>query len=170
MPSGGRTHDFPNGTPIPVLVLWVAWPALGFVWLVFGGGFSPGERHWLPFVAVAVSIFFVYSRVIAHYERTGQAIPIRKVTVVTKFQNGLPKPMLAARASFFLTVALMLFFAARSARWEAARTGVIACVFGLIAVAAVNLSLEAYYVKRGRAVEVEVNGRRATGRVKGLDN
>jgi len=170
MPGTGRkTHDFPSGTPTPVIVLWIAWPILFFVWVVFGGGISQGWRHWLPFVAVAVGIVFVYSRVIAHYERTGQAIPIRKVIVVTKFPNGLPKPMFVARASFFVTAALMVFFAIRCAQSEAARNGVVGCVGGLIIVAVVNLRLESYYVKGGRAVEVEVKGPRATGRVKRLN-
>jgi hypothetical protein len=57
MPGGRKTHDFPSGTPIPVVMLWVAWPTLFFVWFVFGGGFSQGWQHWLDNDAVAKQLF-----------------------------------------------------------------------------------------------------------------
>jgi hypothetical protein len=38
-----------------------------------------------------------------------------------------------------------------------ARTGIIACVFALIGVAVLNLGLEHYYLKTGRATEVDLS-------------
>lgn len=65
--------------------------------------------------------------------------------------------MLVARSAFFVTVATMFVFGLAPVPEMIARRGIIGCVFALIAVAILNLSLERKYVERGRAVEVDVN-------------
>jgi len=67
-----------------------------------------------------------------HYERTGQAVRIARQRVVAQFSQGLPAPMLAARLTFFITVAIMIVFGVAPVADSTARIGIIACVFALV--------------------------------------
>src|SRR5438552_1937809 len=108
MPGGRKTHNFPYGKPLSVVVTEIAFTAAGIVWMFVG--LSRGWRVEVTFVAVFVSILLLHSKLIGNYERTGRAVPIRRQRVVVRFHAGLPAPMLAARMSFFVAVAIMLFF------------------------------------------------------------
>jgi hypothetical protein len=154
MPGGGReTHDFPSGKPILLTLLEI----VTMIFFAVGLGLFQfdGWRTGVPTLAIAVAFAVLHSFLISHYERTGDAIPIARVSVVVKYPRGLPKPLLAARLSFFVVVALMLAFGIGPFQVSTARHGIIGCVFGLIGVAVLNLLLEHHYVKAGRATEIE---------------
>jgi len=126
-------------------VLLVAW-----VFLV------PG--HWtraIGVIATFLVMLFISTKLHTRYEQSAIAVPIPRSRVVVKFLQGLPAAMLTARISFFITVAVMVLFGVAPLATSTARTGIVACVFALIGVAVLNLSLEHHYVRIGRATEVD---------------
>jgi len=150
-----RTHNYPHGTPVPLVLLDIVMAILLGLWVFL----VPG--HWpraVAIIAVFLVIAFVDTRLHRHYERTGQAVRIPRPKVVVKFSQGMPVPMLAARLAFFVTVAIMVVFGVAPVADSTARIGIIACVFALIGVAVLNLSLERRYVNTGHAKEVDVSG------------
>lgn len=158
MPVGGRTtHSFPNGTPLPIWLLTIG----VFVAVVFFMIFTDGLAWWYRASAIGIPIVaysIAYSRLVLRYEQTGRAVRLpRRPSLIVRYPSGLPRPMLVARSAFFVTVATMFVFGLAPVPEMIARRGIIGCVFALIAVAILNLSLERKYVERGRAVEVDVN-------------
>jgi len=158
MPGGSRrTHDFPRGKPLLLTLTDTGFAGLfvlvlGISVLVFG---LDGWRASAPTFAIFVGYAIARSLLLARYERTGDAIPLNRVSVVVKFPHGFPKPMLAARLSFFIVAGLMLVFGVSPFPFDVVKKGIIGCVFGLIVVAVANLLLESHYVRAGRAVNVE---------------
>ncbi len=155
MPGGNReTHDFPHGKPLLLTVIDIGFMLLLVVsWVAFDG-----FKSWRsPVTTLAVLAAYAYTRSIAlrRYELAGQAVARRRIYVTVRFPGGLPTALLAARCAFFVVVALMLMFGVGPFGFDVARHAIIGCVFGLVAVAIVNLSLERHYVKIGRAIEVE---------------
>ncbi len=163
MPGGGRkTHEFPHGKPVLLTVVDVGFAGLcalvfGMSVVVFG---LDGWRSITPAIAILIAYGITRSLLLTRYERTGDAVPIHRISVVVKFPHGFPQPMLAARLAFFVVVALMLFFAIGHFPFDVMRYGIIGCVFGLIGVAVINLLLEAHYVKAGRAIRVDYTTKR----------
>jgi hypothetical protein len=149
-----RTHNYPQGKPFPLVLLDIAMAVLVGLWVFL----IPG--HWpraIAIIAVFLVIAFISTKLHGHYERTGQAVRIPRPRVVVKFSQGLPGPMLAARFAFFVTVAIMVVFGVAPVADSTARIGIIACVFALIGVAVLNLSLERRYVNTGQAKEMDVS-------------
>jgi hypothetical protein len=154
-----RTHNYPHGKPFPLVLLDIAMAALVVLWVFL----IPG--HWpraIAIIAVFLVVAFISTELHRHYERTGQAVRIPRSRVVVKFTQGFPVPMLAARRAFFVTVAAMVVFGVAPVAASTARIGIIACVFALIGVAALNLALERRYVNTGHAKEMDVS---STGNV-----
>jgi hypothetical protein len=149
-----RTHEFPHGTPFPLVLLYTANAVLVGLWVFL----VPG--HWPRAIAI-ISVFLVLAvivtKLVRHYERTGQAVRISRPTVVVKFSQSLPAPMMAARLAFFVIVAVMIVLGVAPVADSTARTGIIACVFLLIGVVVANLSLERHYVNTGHAKEVDAS-------------
>jgi hypothetical protein len=86
-----------------------------------------------------------------------QAVRIPRPRVVAQFSQGLPAPMLAARLTFFITVAIMVVFGVAPVADSTARIGIIACVFALVGVAVLNFALERHHVNTGHAKEMDVS-------------
>lgn len=155
MPGGVRkTHDFPNGKPLPLTVLELTFAILFFVSAI-AFGFNDWQRA-TPTVLIVIAYCAAYLWMIRLYEQTGRAIPRKQVKVIVSFPAGYPKPMLAARSAFFLVVALILTFGFGPFEFHLATKGIMACVLGLIGVAVVNLLLEQHYVNTGRGKETEL--------------
>lgn len=158
MPGGGRrTHEYPQGKPLLLTLTDTAFASLfvvvtGICVLVFG---LNGWVSFAPGVAIFIAYTVARSLLLTRYERTGEAVPLNRLSVVVKYPHGFPKAMLAARLAFFVVVAVMLVFGIAPFPFDTAKRGVIGCVFGLIGVAVLNLFLEAHYVRAGRASEVE---------------
>jgi hypothetical protein len=154
MPGYRRTHDYPHGKHVPLVVLNIAMGFLVLLWVFF----VPG--HWpraVGIISAFLVIAFIDSKLHSRYQRTGLAVRIPRRRVVNRFSHGLPLPMLAARLAFFATVATMIAFGFAPLRDSTARIGIIGCVFGLIVVAILNLALEHRYVNIGVAREVDVS-------------
>ena len=149
-----RTHSFPAGKPFPLTLLSIARAVVLGLWVFLV------SEHWLraiPIIAAGSALAFINSMLIRRYERTGQAVRIpRQPRAVVRFPFGLPFSMFGARIAFFVTAALMIMFGVIPVADSTARTGIIACVFGLVGVAVLNIALENYDVKTGHAKEVEV--------------
>jgi hypothetical protein len=146
-----RTHNYPHGKPFPLVLLDVVMAVLVGLWVFL----IPG--HWpraITIIAVFLVIAVISTKLHRNYARTGQAVQIPRPRVVAKFSQGLPVPMLAARLAFFVTITIMVVFGVAPVADSTARVGIIACVFTLIAVAVVNLTLERHYVSTGHANEV----------------
>jgi hypothetical protein len=160
MPGGRKTHDFPNGRPLPLILVEVVF-VVGFVaWMVIGGS-DEGAHSWrrgAVFVAIIVSFMYTQSRFIRFYEHKGLAIPIRRQTLVTRFVGRKPIPIIITHSAFFVAVAAMLFLGLGPVEEHTARTGIIACVLALVAIAIIHLILERHYINNGRASEVDVSG------------
>jgi hypothetical protein len=163
MPGGRKTHDFPHGKPFALVLTEIVFASVFLGWMI-SGAFSESWRHSVPFVGVIVAVLFIYHNLIRTYERTGQAVPIKRPKVIVKF--GLPVPILAARVAFFVTVATMVLLSVGPLTDATARGGIIACVFALIAVAVLNIALEYHYVRSGRATEVDLSAQ-SDGRRRG---
>jgi uncharacterized membrane protein YoaT (DUF817 family) len=148
-----RTHDYPNGKPFPLILLEMAMAVLAISWVLF----TPG--HWPRAMAIVVAfliVAFLGAKLDARYERRGQAVRIPRRRVISRFRDGLPVPMLAARLLFFLAAMMMIVFGLAPIADSIARIGIIACVFILIGVAILNLLLERHYVSTGVAKELDV--------------
>ena len=149
-----RTHNYPHGKPFPLVLLDIAIAVLVGIWVFL----VPG--HWpraIAIIAVFLVIAFISTKLHRHYERTGQVVRISRPRVVVKFSQGLPVPMLAARLAFFVTVAIMVVFGVAPVADSTAKIGIIACVFAIIGVAVLNLTLERRYVNTGHAKEIDVS-------------
>src|SRR5689334_52718 len=112
MPGGSRrTHDFPRGKPLLLTLTDTGFAGLfvlvlGISVLVFG---LTGWHAIAPTFAIFVGYAITRSLLLTRYERSGDAVPINH-SVVVKFPSGFPKPMFAARLSFFVVAGLMLVF------------------------------------------------------------
>ncbi len=157
MPGGRKTHEFSYGTPVPVILIQIAFPITGIAWVF--AGLSRGWRVELSFVTVMSLIFLGHAKLLRYYERNGRAVPIPIRRVVVKYPTGWPRPMFAARLAFFVVVGLMIYFGVAPIAEFNARRGITACVFALIIVAILNIGLERWYVRKGRAKEEEVGAR-----------
>ena len=149
-----RTHNYPHGKPLPLVLLDVMMAILVGLWVFL----VPG--HWpraIAIFAVFLVIAFISTKLHRPYERTGQAVRIPRPRVVAQFSQGLPAPMLASRLTFFITVAIMVVFGVAPVADSTARIGIIACVFALVGVAALNFALERHYVNTGHAKEMDVS-------------
>jgi hypothetical protein len=147
-----KTHHYPHGVPIPRKLPGIVGGVLALAWVFL----VPG--HWwraIYILAALVVVAGLSGRLHRHYEETGQAVRIPQKSIVTEFPRGLPRPMLAARIAFFITVGMMIFLGTAPFADTTARRGIIVCVFALIGVAVWNLALEAHYVKTGIATEVD---------------
>jgi hypothetical protein len=154
MPGGSRrTHDFPHGRPFLLTFIEIV-----FAILLIVSAVSFGFQSWrgaAPTLALFIAYGVTYSLVVRRYERTGEAVRRRKISVMARFPEGFPTSLLVVRISFFAVVGLMLIFGIGPFRFEVAKNGIIGCVFALISVAVANALLERYYMKIGRATEVE---------------
>lgn len=149
MPGGRKTHDYPFGIPTPLKVLNLL-AMLSFVGIALA---MPRDWHLLVVMATwFVTFAFISSRLHRKYERTGEAVRLRRSIGVT-FVDGIPGPICAIRVAFFVLVAVMLVFGMVRLSSEAAHRGIVASVFALIAVGVIYLFAERHYVKTGRAVE-----------------
>src|SRR5437870_6398771 len=107
MVGGGKTHSYPYGRPFPLLLLDIAMAVLLVTWVFL----VPG--HWtraIGIIATFLVMLFISAKLHTRYEQSGIAVPIPRSRVVVKFLHGLPSPMLMARISFFMTVAVMVLF------------------------------------------------------------
>lgn len=154
MPGGGRrTHDFPHGKPVPLILVEIAF-AISFI----ASASTFGFRDWrgaAPTLAIVVAYLVAYSVLIRRYERLGRAVRRNNLNVVVRFPEGFPKPLLGTRIAFFVVVGVMLVFGIVPFPFEVVKKGIISCVFALIGVAVANVLLEWHYVKAGRAVNIE---------------
>jgi len=79
MPGGGRkTHEFPNGIPLPLLVVEIAFPVGIFiliVWFMKSGFHSWREGALLA--VVVITFICIRWQLTNFYERKGLAIPLR---------------------------------------------------------------------------------------------
>lgn len=155
---GHRTHDFPRGTPLLLKLMDTAFAGLllmvfGICVLVFG---LNGWRTFAPAFAICIGYAITRSLLLTRFERSGDAIPINRVSMVVRFPDGFPKPLLAARLAFFIVAGLMLVFGVAPFPFDVVKNGIIACVFGLIVVAIANLLIESHYVRaRLEAINLE---------------
>jgi hypothetical protein len=155
MPGGYRkTHTYPQGKPFPLVLLNIAVAILFAVWLFVGAGSWP---RTFGIFAIFLLIMFIDTKLHRRYEQTGQAVSIPQPRVVVKFPEGLPALMLTARIAFFVTVAILVIFGVAPMPDSTAWVGIIACVFALIGVAVLNITLEHHYVRTGCATEEDVS-------------
>ena len=154
MPGGGRrTHDFPYGKPVPLILVEIGFP---IAFIVSASKF--GFRDWrsaAPTLAIVVFYLVTYWLLNRHYERLGRALPRNRLNVVVRFPEDFPKPLLGTRIAFFIVVGAMLVFGIGPFSFDTVKNGIIGCVFALVGVAVANVLLEWHYVKAGRAVNVE---------------
>ena len=116
--------------------------------------------HWpraIGILALFLTIVVVQGMFVQHYEQTGQAVPIPRRRLIVKFPRGLPLAMLATRLVFLITVAVMVVFGFAPMADSTAQTGIISCVFALIAAGVLNVAIERHYVGTGRALEIDVS-------------
>jgi len=151
MPGGRKTHDFPKGTPLPIVLINIVAVIVGVLWLV---SFS---RGWMSAVAASaawICVLLIWHKLIQFYEHRGLAVPIPRPQIKRiTFPAGTPAPLLALRYAFFIVVFVMLGFGLAPMPWDRARFGIVGCVFGLLLLAILKVALEFHYVQTGRASE-----------------
>jgi hypothetical protein len=154
MPGGRKTHNYPFGRPLPLVLVNIAMGIVGILWVIFALG------SWiraLGIVGLFLVLAFVSSKLHQTYERTGHAVPIPREMAVTKFGNGMPTPLLALRIAFFVAVAGLVGFGMAPLTEASAKKGMIASVLGLVVIGILNVALERYYVHTGRGKDVPIN-------------
>ena len=128
MPGRGRkTHNFPFGRPFHLTLIDIAFP-ISFIVSAVTFGFKDW-RSAAPTIVIVVVYGVTYSLVIGHYERTGLAVPRKKASVILRFPEGLPRPLLAARALFFVVAAPMLVFGIGPVGFDVAKKGILKLCF-----------------------------------------
>jgi len=155
MVGGRKTHEFPNGRPLPLTLLTLSYAAVVLLTIAFvhpSGGF----RQFLPSVTALVAIALAHRKLMVYYERIGKAVPVPCSVVVVKYPNGLPVTIIALRVAFFGVVGMMLFFGLAPVADKTARVGIIYSIFVLIAIAVAYIAVERRYVRIGRADEAKV--------------
>jgi hypothetical protein len=142
-----RTHDYPDGKPLPIVLVEIAFGIVGLFWIV-------APISWwrvVLFGLVFIAFVSVRSELLDRYEHSGRAVrrPTHKKIV---FLSGMPAPLLVLRYVFFIPVITM--FAFGIAPLAVARVGIISCILSLVVLAFVYTGLQAVYVNSGRAQEV----------------
>lgn len=111
-----------------------------------------GWRLWAGMVAWLLVFGSISSRLNEKYEKTGEAVRLKLVGVVS-FPNGAPAGISFLRVAFFVIVAVMLFFAAAHLSLAVAHAGIAASMVGLMVLGVVYVFAERHYVKTGRGIE-----------------
>jgi hypothetical protein len=151
MPGGRKTHDFPQGTPLPIVLIHIVAVIVGVLWVV---SFSQGWMFAVAASAAWICVWLISYKLIKSYERRGLAVPIPRPKVNSiKFPAGTPALLLALRYAFVIVVLVMLGFGLVPLSWARAKFGIIGCVVGLFILGIVNIALVLHYVKAGRASE-----------------
>ena len=146
MPGGRRTHHFPQGTPVPIVLTKIVAVIVGIVWVV---SFSQG---WMASVAASAAwlcVALIHGKLIAHYEQRGLAVPIPRPEVT--FPAVLPAPVLLLRYAAVVVVLVMLGFGIIPMPFARAKFGIVGCVIGLFVLSMAYIALTWYYGKTERA-------------------
>ena len=151
MPGGRKTHHFPQGTPLPIVLIHIVAVIVGVLWVV---SFSQG---WVFAVASSVAwicVWLISYKLLKFYERQRLAISIPRPKInPVRFPAGTPAPLLALRYAAVILVFVMLGFGFAPMSWARAKFGIVGCVLGLLILAVLNIALVFHYVKTGRASE-----------------
>jgi hypothetical protein len=151
---GRKTHDYPDGKPLPLFLLNIAGFFLFVLWVIFASG------RWFrtPGIIVLIaSIIFINAWLHKLYERTGQAVPLLREMTTVKFVSGTPAPLLTLRAGFFVLTAALVVFRIAPVAAATARIGTIGSVISLFLTGFLSVALERYYVHKGRGQDVPVD-------------
>jgi len=73
-----RTHSFPNGKPLLLSLLELFYLGTAVAWFLYWW-MELGFRSWwcgLPIVFIVIAFAIIQSRLLAHYEQTGDAVRI----------------------------------------------------------------------------------------------
>lgn len=154
MPGGRKTHNYPYGRPIPLILVNIAMGIVGVLWVIFALG------SWiraLGIIGLFLVLAFISSKLHQTYERTGHAVPIPRRMAITKFGDGMPTPLLALRIAFFVAVAALVGLGIAPLADATAKHGMVASILGLIVIGILNVALERYYVHTGRGKDVPVD-------------
>lgn len=149
MPGGRKTHDFPSGTPVPIVLIHIVVVIVGILWVV---SFSKGWKFAIAASAGWIGVILISHKLVRLYERRELAVPIPRSQVKpVRFPAGVPAPMLALRLAFIIVALLMFGFGLAPMSLARAKLGIVGCVVGLFMLAILNVALEFHYVKTGRA-------------------
>src|SRR5260370_14057738 len=151
MPGGRKTHDFPRGTPLPIVLIHIAAVIVGLLWCVL---ISQGWMFAGAASATWICVWLISHKLIKFYERRGLAVPIPRPKVnPSRFPAGTPASLLALRYAFAIVVLVMLGFGLAPMPFARAEFGIVGCVPGLFLFGILNIALVLHYVKTGRASE-----------------
>jgi hypothetical protein len=151
MPGGRKTHDFPQGTPVPIVLIHIAAVIVGVLWVV---SFSLGWMFAIAASAAWICVLLISHKLTKSYERRGLAVPIPRPKVNSiRFPAGTPASLLALRYAFAIVALLMLGFGLAPMPWARAKFGIVGCVIGLFMLGVLNTALVFHYLKTGRATE-----------------
>jgi hypothetical protein len=167
MPGGRKTHDYPFGIPFRLVLVNIAALGVGVLWVIVAFG---SWSRTVGIIALFVALVFINSKLHQAYERTGQAVPIPRDPAVVKFVNGMPGPLFALRAAFFVGAASLVVFGVAPLAAATTKIGMIGSVISLVLIGILNVALEQYYVHIGRGKEVPVGLSGSAATSKSADN
>ena|SRR5579864_8184682 len=152
MPGGRKTHDFPGGTPLPIVLIQIVAVIVGVLWVV---SFSQGWMFAIAASAAWICVSLVSHKLLRLYEGRGLAVPIPRPKVnPIRFPAGTPASLLALRYAFVVVVLVMLGLGLAPMPWAKAKFGIVGCVVGLFILGILNIALVLHHVKTGRASEL----------------
>src|SRR5260370_39412360 len=97
MPGGRKTHDFPRGTPLPIVLIHIAAVIVGLLWVV---SFSQGWMFAVAASAAWICVLLISHKLIKFYERRGLADPQPTTKANTmRVPFGAPPFLLAFRSA-----------------------------------------------------------------------
>jgi hypothetical protein len=123
------------------------------LWVIFA-------RNWVcapGLIVLFLVLGFISACLHEGYERTGRAVRIVRRNTAIKFLNGTPGPLRVLRYAFFVIVAVLLTLGLAPVSLATAKPWIIGCVLGLFAAALLHTVLPFYYLKMGRAEEIDLS-------------
>ena len=135
--------------PVLVSVLLAAVAALSVLYV------STGWVRSLAIVTLLLALLHVATRQHRMQDPGAQQVRISSSSIaIVRFADGMPVPLRALRAAFFLQAAAMVLFGISPLTERTAKTGMIVSVLGLVAIGFFNAALERHYLRTGRGQEM----------------
>ena len=151
MPGGRRTHDYPDGKPLPLVLVHLAIVITGLCWIRFvTSGWLPGIGLTLIIIALGA----ILSRLNRAYGINGQAVPVPRQQTTIVFPDGKPAPLRMLRYAAVAMVLALVALGISPIPYAIVKGLLIGTALVLFALVFAHFAFLGHYVNTGRAKEV----------------
>jgi hypothetical protein len=154
MSDDRKTADRPHRKPFLLVLVRVSLAAVAALGVIY---VSTGWIRSFAIVTLLLALVYVETRQHRTQDPTSRQIRISSPHIaIVNFADGMPVPLRALRAAFFLLAAAMVLFGISPLTERTAKTGMIVSVLGLVTIGFLNAVLERHYVHTGRGQDVAI--------------